>query len=231
MGGEQALNRRLPLNAFAAELARPLRMFFNSNVSDRLDEIIEKAYVSNDEITRYDHIFELFLRDNLAQIKDPQGHLLSTQRNTENLLTPELRRYVADFPVGGHLQLLIGPVGAGKSLFCRRYYRHLQPEEMASSVHWTFINFNNAPPTTQHLEEFLCTQFNNSYLLENPDIDLYSDQMLHRVFAPDINRLSKIYQKARELDPIGWEMRLADELKMFSENPTKDLSENYQIDF
>lgn len=83
MGGEQALNRRLPLNAFAAELARPLRMFFNSNISDRLDEIIEKAYVSNDEITRYDHIFELFLRDNLAQIKDPQGHLLSTQRNTE----------------------------------------------------------------------------------------------------------------------------------------------------
>jgi hypothetical protein len=54
MGGEQALNRRLQLNAFAAELARPLRMFFDSDVSDRIDEIIERAYVSTDEITRYD---------------------------------------------------------------------------------------------------------------------------------------------------------------------------------
>jgi GTPase SAR1 family protein len=221
MGGEQALNRRLPLNSFAAELARPLRMFFDSDVSDRIDEIIEKAYVSNDEITRYDHIFELFLRDNIAQIKDPTGHLLSTRRNTETSLTPELRRYVADLPAHGHLQLLIGPVGAGKSLFCRRYYRHLQPDDMVPSVQWTFINFNNAPQTTSHLEEWLCRQFVNSYASEHSDADLYSDQMLHRIFAPDINRLSKIYNKARELDPIGWEMRLADELKMFSENPTK----------
>jgi hypothetical protein len=221
MGGEQALNRRLALNAFAAELARPLRMFFDSDVSDRIDEIIEKAYVSNDEITRYDRIFELFLRDNIAQIKDPTGHLVSTRRNTETALTPELRRYVADFPAGGHLQLLIGPVGAGKSLFCRRYYRHLQPEDMASAVEWTFINFNNAPQTTAHLEDWLCRQFISSYAAEHPNIDLYSEQMLNRIFAPDINRLSQIYSKARELDPIGWEMRLADELKMFAENPTK----------
>jgi GTPase SAR1 family protein len=221
MGGEQALNRRLPLNTFAAELARPLRMFFDSDVSDRIDEIIEKAYVSNDEITRYDHIFELFLRDNIAQINDPTGQPLTIRRNTETSLTPELRRYMADFSASGHLQLLIGPVGAGKSLFCRRYYRHLQPEDMASSVQWAFINFNNAPQTTSHLEDWLCRQFINSYAAEHPELDLYSDETLHRIFAPDINRLSKIYHKALELDPIGWEMRLADELKMFSENPTK----------
>jgi hypothetical protein len=221
MGGDQALNRRVEINAFATDLARPLRLYFDSDVYDRFDEIIDEGYVSTDEITKYDQIFELFLRDNVEQVKHPTARTVTPVKGSEQPLTPEIRQYISDFPVNGYLQLLIGSVGAGKSLFTHRYQRFLQPDDLRGSVNWAFINFNDAPQDLEKIEEWLCDQFVKSYAKEHPDVDLYSDRTLHRVFAPDVNRLAKIYQKARELDPVGWEMRLADELKTLSENPIK----------
>jgi len=221
IGGNQTLNRRIAYNSFATELAPLIRMFFVSESAERIDEIIERAYVSSEEITKYDQILEIFLRDNIHQIQDPAAREITTTRRSEQLLTPEIRSYAKRLPATGQIQLLIGPVGAGKSLFCQRYYRFLQPDDVRKSCRWAFIDFNDAPDDLANAEKWVCGQFIKSICAEHPSSDLYTEENLRRIFAPDINRSEQMYAKARALDPIGWEMRLADDLKAWTNDSVK----------
>ncbi len=219
IGGDQALNRRIDFNSFAIELAPLIQMFFVSDSAERIDDIIEYAYVSSNEITKYDQILETFLRENIRQIQDPGAREITTTRTGEDVLTPEIRAFAARLPATGQIQLIIGPVGAGKSLFCQRYYRFLRPADVQERVVWAFVDFNKAPDDLSSAESWLCTKFVESAGKEFFSAGFFDEENLHRIFAPDINRLEKIYAKARQGDPIGWEMKLADEIKSWTEDP------------
>ena len=194
IGGEQLLNRRLEFNSFATELADLIRMFFVSDEAERIDDIIERAYVSSSEITKYDQLLEGFLRDTIRRVQDPSSKEIETTSNSEGLLTPEIRAFYKKRPTTGHLQLLIGPVGAGKSLFCQRYHRHLQPKDVTEATHWSFIDINKAPEDLDKLEEWVCEYFIEGFEADNSRVDLYEPDTIRRIFDPDINRLEKIYQ-------------------------------------
>ena len=45
------LNAKLPANSFAADLSPILRRYFLSRSQENLEEILERAYVTSDEIT------------------------------------------------------------------------------------------------------------------------------------------------------------------------------------
>ncbi len=40
------------------------------------------------------------------------------------------------------MQLIVGAVGSGKSLFIRRFFKRLMPEELKKKTMWAFLNFN-----------------------------------------------------------------------------------------
>jgi hypothetical protein len=113
------------MNSFATDIAPLVRMFFVSESAERIEDIIPKAYVASDETTKCDQILELFLKDNIRTVQDPAAKEITTTQASEDLLTPELRAFRLKMPNTGQIQLLLGPVGAGKSLFCQRYYRFL----------------------------------------------------------------------------------------------------------
>jgi Type I restriction enzyme R protein N terminus (HSDR_N) len=119
IGGDATLNQRIGFNSFATDLAVLIRMFFVSDTAERIDDIIERAYVSSDEITKYDQILETFLRERVEQLAAPGARRIETTKHRETALTGELRQFAASLPTSGQIQLLIGPVGAGKSLFAK----------------------------------------------------------------------------------------------------------------
>jgi hypothetical protein len=187
-------------------------MFFEPDSAERTEDIIQKGYVSSEEVTKYDQILETFLRDNVRSVQVPTAKEIATRQNQEGLLTPEIRSFQRRLPATGQVQLLIGPVGSGKSLFCQRYYNFLRPADLIESTFWSFLNFNDAPENLESVENWVCKTFLESFEKEYPGFDLFSETNLRRIFAPDVNRLRKIYGRVVEADPAAFELRLANEL-------------------
>lgn len=220
IGGDVTLNRRLSLNSFATDIAPLIRMFFVSDSAERIDDIIQRAYVSSDETTKYDAILETFLRDNIQQVKDPAAKEITTTSKNEGLLTPELRRFQKDLPATGHIQLLIGTVGSGKSLFCQRYQRFLQPQDVQESTYWTFVDFNDAPENLDDLETWLCVTFIESLQRLHPTLDLDDPDTLEKIFAPDINKTRKLFKRAGA-ESTAIEFKVAEQIASLVQDPKK----------
>ena len=83
---------------------------------------------------------------------------------------------------------------------------------MIESTFWSFLNFNDAHESLAEVETWVCNTFLESFESEYPDFDLFSQTNLRRIFAPDINRLRKIYGRGVQTDPEVFELKLANEL-------------------
>lgn len=140
------------------------------------------------------------------------------------MLTPELRSFKERLPETGHLQLLLGPVGAGKSLFCQRYYRYLATPDVRDATYWAFMDFNRAPDNLHNAERWICETFLRSFQEEHPGFDLYALETLHQIFAPDVNRVRKIYAKALGEGP-ELELKVADAIDAGTRDPIKFVRE------
>ena len=119
------------------------------------------------------------------------------------------------------MQLIIGSVGSGKSLFCRRYQGFLQPSDISKSTYWTFVDFNKAPENLDGLEGWLCAEFLSSFEVQNPRLDLTELSTLQKIFAPDINKIRRIYSKVATSDQDLVELKVADELTAYCKDPIK----------
>jgi hypothetical protein len=219
IGGDATLNRSLGYNSFAVDLSPLIRMYFVSDSAERVDDIIKKAYVPTSEITRYDQLLETFLRERVDSISAPGSRQIETTKKRENLLTPELQSFASRMPSTGHVQLLIGPVGAGKTLFCQRYYGYLQSDDVKRKTFWSFLDFNTAPADLIDPDRWVCNSFIESFSQRNADIDLSDPDCLSRVFAPDVTRIRAMFAKASKHNPGEVELRVADRLLELTKDP------------
>jgi hypothetical protein len=69
IGGDPVANRKIPFNSFANDLVPLIRKYFESDSPEGIDDIIQRAYVSSDEITKYDTILETFLKENISHLR------------------------------------------------------------------------------------------------------------------------------------------------------------------
>jgi hypothetical protein len=126
------------------------------------------------------------------------------ERNTIQLLEPgkkgedKIARAITEFdqqrPLRGHLQIVQGAVGSGKSLFMYRYRDVLQPPNDRARTRWAFIDFNTAPPDLANAYEWLCKSFIENFERENPTLDLYSPQTLRGIFSRNITKRRAAYE-------------------------------------
>ena len=141
--GPTLIDSSIEPNTFAADLSPALRRYFSSRDQTTDEEIYSKAYISSSEVTSYDRILESFLKDRLARSK--QRTEIFTSRKRSEAITAAISQFDERKPIGGDLQLVTGGVGAGKSLFARRYREYLQPAPLREKNHWAFINFISPP--------------------------------------------------------------------------------------
>lgn len=211
------LNARLPLNSLAADLSPVLRKYFSSSLYENIHEIATKAYISSDEVTEYDQILESLLDNNDISPSTIIRRLEPSTHGEPNV-AKAIGAYDGDRPKYGQLQIIQGPVGAGKSLFIRRYRDVLQPDTDSNRTRWAFIDFNSSEDLAdvEPATLWLYRSFNEAFRAENATIDLDSTAVLRRIFARNIARRQGIYddleraskQEAaviRNKDLISWQ--------------------------
>lgn len=178
---------RVRPNALAPYLAPLYEMFFRAEDPEKIQLILDQAYVDTAELREYDLVLHSILR----QIERTSDYrTIQTDRHREYTLTPEIDRYNAGAASsGGRLHLIIGARGAGKSLFIYRFFTHLMPEELKNRAAWCIIDFNRAPSSIDNIETYICEKLVEE--CQNLQFDPYSLEGLNRIFAVEISRLQR----------------------------------------
>ncbi len=196
-GGQALLNAKLPVNSFAADLSPILRKYF-SNQED-IEEIARYGYVNSAAATEYDQVLESLLKERLKLQKSTVIEPLYPGRKGEDKVARAISAFDRERPARGHLQIIQGSVGSGKSLFIHRYRQVLQAPSDAERTRWAFIDFNTAPPDLSNAYDWLCRVFIENFEKENPSLDLYSETTLKGVFSRNIRdvRYTSLWVESR----------------------------------
>lgn len=153
-GGTPVQNRTRRWNKFAEQL-QPLIARFMAKDSPRDDShIIERGYVTSSERTGYERTLESLLRDNASQKLRPESTLLNTSPSNELIVR---KQFSPPLATERTTTLLIGGVGAGKSLFLDRF-AHLHAKELERSL-WLLIDFNGAPADISAFGSWIQSEF------------------------------------------------------------------------
>ena len=220
MGGQTRLNQQLGVNEFAEPLFPTLTKYFGSTSDETPQEVIERAYVTSDELGTYEGVLETYLKDRTSQISGNQLKTIETSRNKASGISTELKKFSQNPHFYSRVQLIVGAVGAGKSLFVQRFYRALMSEETRQRTRWAFLNFNVLPPNA-NLEKWVSEQFIQSFA-ETNGIDLHDLTQMERVFAHELNQFSRGPNKRlAKVDPSEFERKRADLLDNLSKNTTQ----------
>ena len=79
IGGQGKMTRQLGVNEFADPLFPVLTRYFDDS-AETPDEVIDRAYVTSDELTRYEGILETYLKDRTVNIGGSQLKTIETSR-------------------------------------------------------------------------------------------------------------------------------------------------------
>jgi hypothetical protein len=179
---------RVKPNALAPYLTPLYEMFFRAEDPEKIQLILDQAYVDTAELREYDQVLHSMLRQ-VERALPGDYRTIQTDRKHEYTLTPELDRYDDAITSRGRMNLIIGSRGSGKSLFITRFFSHLMPEAVKQRAVWCVIDFNRAPSSINNIEDYICEMFLET--AENLNFDPHSLEGLNRVFAVEINRLTR----------------------------------------
>lgn len=218
VGGNPIQNSELPPNEFAKELVPLIKAYFDPDRSRTPPSVVARAYCATDGITKYNELLESLLKDNIAKKKFPAAKSLSTTKKEAKALSNALKIAVESPDT---TLMLIGGVGAGKSIFIDRYYSHLMDDHVRQESVWCFVDFNNAPDSLAGLETWIASEVLKDFPLRN-DInaeEFDAHESLLRYFAPDIAKLRR--GPFAKLTEAECENRIADELYKWTNDPLK----------
>lgn len=217
--GPTLINSKVGTNTFAADLGPILARYFTSRSQRDDEEIYDRAYINSTELISYDRTLESFLKDRIAlSSKSGRSELRPTNRE-ETQLSSILRQHEKHRPVGGALQLITGGVGAGKSLFARRYKEFLQPGDLRVRCHWAFLDFNDVPRNLDGGEEWVCTNFVASLLREGAPIDPTDPQDQERLFSPNLEQRKAFYNRMNAGSAGRGDLERARDIEQWRQDP------------
>jgi hypothetical protein len=209
--GSTLINSKLEPNTFAADLSPILRRYFSSRDQNKDPEIYKNAYVSSNEVTSYDRVLESFLKDRLIKSR-ARTEVVTTKRKADTV-SQRITEFAKSRPQSGDLLLVTGGVGAGKSLFARRYKEFLQPGEIAEKSHWAFLDFNTAPDDLSKANEWVCGAFVTSLIEEGAPFDPRDAADQERIFADNIRDRSSYYHRVEARDPSKGDLERARDIE------------------
>jgi GTPase SAR1 family protein len=180
--GTQILEQ-LGLNPFAQELFPIIARYFGQEADEAPDEIIDRGWVSTEERSEYGAVLETYLKDRARFLADGSFQpVIAPGKHETNQLTIEVRKHANIKNNPGRVQLIVGAVGSGKSLFIRRFFKRLLPDELKKKTMWAFINFNTEFKDPAEIRNAVAEGFISSFCeMNNIDIeDLDTQELLFR---------------------------------------------------
>jgi hypothetical protein len=183
----QLFVERIKPNALARYLNPLYEMFFRAEDPEKINLILERAYVDTAELREYDEVLHAMLRQ-IERGQSSHYQAIQTDRRREYTLTPEITRYGGDIGSHGRLHLIIGSRGSGKSLFIARFFSHLIPPALKARAAWCVLDFNRAPSSIEDIEEYICDKFVE--IVENVGFDPFQIEGLK--WTPSVGPLGPV---------------------------------------
>ncbi|WP_158789999.1 P-loop NTPase fold protein [Granulicella sp. L60] len=223
-GGQALLRATVNLNQFAAPLAPLLQRYFSSSKQSSIKEIVERAYVSSDEVTEYDRILESLLKERVSARRGNTVEYLHPERGGEENFQRSISIFANDENLSrldrreGHLQLIQGAVGSGKSLFMERYKQTLQPKAAKEKTKWATVDFLGAPVSLVGAEDWLCRTFIDSFQIDNRDIDFSDISVLRGIYSRKLQQKKPIYAELEKASAEKAAIRRAEDMLEWQDN-------------
>lgn len=172
-------------NTLYEEVDPILRRYFNPREKEYEEEIIRNAYVTTDEVTRYERSFEDYIRTRIVPTSDNRGEEIRTTKRSAAGFDGRLEKLSGSKQP--YMQLVIGGVGAGKTSFIKRYFNYIMSKELRKRTVYCRINFNNASDDLSDIKKWVCDSFNDC-IKENfaHVVDTTTEEGLRSVFANEI---------------------------------------------
>jgi GTPase SAR1 family protein len=190
------VTEQLGINPFARDLFPIITRYFGQEADEAPDEIIDRGYVSTEERSEYGAVLEGYLKDRARIIADGSFQpVVTSGRYDTNHLAAEVRKYGQSPKITGRVQIIVGAVGSGKSLFIRRFYKKMLPQEVREKSVWAFINFNTELTAADELRRAVAESFVQSFAeLNNLKVDELATQ--ERLFRHELDQFDRGPAKA-----------------------------------
>ena len=213
--GESMIFTKISQNSFASQISPLLIRYFSSQPSGESSEIWTKGYISSNETTSYDKNLESLLKDRIATANHSGKIVIKTSKKKERELGGTINKFIKTHKGkhSGTIQIITGSVGAGKSLFIRRYKEHLQLPETKAVTHWAFIDFNNTPSGLNTFESWACEQFLTSLVAEGAKFDLNKEKDQEKIFAPLLHERGSFYRRRNKIKANEGEVEKARDIE------------------
>lgn len=217
--GPALINSKVGTNTFAADLGPILTRYFTSRSQSDDIEIYDRAYIKSTELSSHDRNLDSFLKDRITLSRRSGRTELRPTNKDENQLESVVRNHEKHRPIGGALQLMTGGVGAGKSLFARRYKEFLQTDDLKLSCHWAFLDFNDIPRNLIGGEEWVCSTFVSSLLREGAPFDPTDPSDQERIFAPNLAQRKAYYDRMNSASSNRGDLEQARDIEQWRLDP------------
>ncbi|MCE8006627.1 type I restriction enzyme HsdR N-terminal domain-containing protein [Aestuariivita sp.] len=205
-------------NSLYAELEPILRKYFDPKDRELENLIVEKAYVSTEETTKYERSFEDHLRTRVIPLDDERSVEVKTNKRDAGTFGKILTQRTEDNQP--FMQLVIGGVGSGKTTFLKRFFAHLLPSEIKRRVVYCRINFNVAPDDTDDLENWVCEYFIEHFRRHYSHvIDITTEAGIQSVFSQEIKNNSGAYAFLKKSSLKDYHKRIAEDILKWMSDP------------
>jgi GTPase SAR1 family protein len=180
------VSEQLGINPFTQDLFPIITRYFGQEADEAPDEIIDRGYVPTEDRSEYGALLEGYLKDRTRIVADGTFQpVVATGKHETNKLTTEVRKYGQAIKKPGRVQLIVGAVGSGKSLFIRRFFKRMLPDDLKKKTMWAFINFNTELKSPAEIRHAVADGFIDSFAELN-NIDLDDLETLNKLFHPEM---------------------------------------------
>jgi hypothetical protein len=131
-------------------------------------------------------VLETYLKDRARIVADGNFKpIIATGKQETNNLTSEVRKYRQSQRITGRVQLIVGAVGSGKSLFIRRFFKRVLPQDLKQKTMWAFLNFNTELKGAEELRHAVSEMFIQSFCELN-NINLEELETTEKLFSHEM---------------------------------------------
>jgi hypothetical protein len=189
VGGPSRQNEGISANSFANDLTPILRKYFDPDETSVSEEILRFGYVTSNEMTEYESMLRSLLKERIPHQQDVTS-VDVTKKHAEQF-DHALKRAVREKrDIPDPLILIVGGVGAGKSMFLDRYFKFLVPPELTESLLHLKVNFNKATDSLDGVEAWICAEICREFeRILGPSF--HDNENLRRYFAVELQALER----------------------------------------
>lgn len=173
------------LNRFAGQMRPYLDKYFGDLADNVTDDVLNELYCDTLKLEGYSQEMKKYLRGRVPFYGFPVK-TIETEGQTAGEFSQEYKLTFQNS--SGQVFILVGNIGAGKTTFLNRFYKHIIDEHTRKHLVWININFEKYYPT-EGIDpiDFVFEQIENDLRTNYKRFQLETWEILNEIYEEEIN--------------------------------------------